>query len=101
MACSNSTPNNRPVGIGYNTREEPTGLVELTTVSLSSVNATSGSFSSVYTNNVQTPNGATLVFNGVVSAVAYLGASGSGAANIVELGDVVIPSLVSVPNEIL
>jgi hypothetical protein len=101
MACPNSTPNNRPVGIGYNTREEPTGLVELTTVTLSSVNATSGSFSSVYTNNVQTPNGATLVFNGVVSAVAYLGASGSGAANIVELGDVSIPALVSVPNEIL
>jgi hypothetical protein len=85
MSCNDSTANNRPVGVGYNSRSKPTSLVELTHISVSSIYTAS----TVNTASI-IPVGNTLVVYGYVSAVGYIGASGSGVTALSALSDVSI-----------
>lgn len=71
MTCPNTTVNNRPLGVAYNPSNQAVGLSELTDIKVNSVSPVTG----------------TIVFNGPVSAVSYLGVGGP-ATNFVDLGDV-------------
>jgi hypothetical protein len=102
MSCHDSTPNNRPVGVGYNSRNKPTSLAELTHISVSSIHATSAIHANTIQVNTLTASSFPLVILGTVSATAYLGASGgTGVSQLVDLTDVNIPNLATEIGEVL
>lgn len=82
MTCSEFTSNNRPLGAGYDSRNHPRSLTELTSINVSSVIATSGITTSSIT--PITGNGGDLVINGRIVAQAIIGSGNYFSA----LGDV-------------
>lgn len=88
MGCSNYTNNGTPVGIGYDSNGNPKSLVELNTLTVNTVQAQSVSSSHLTVSSVSSIGGGSVIFLGSISATAYLGATGVGASNFVQLGDV-------------
>lgn len=84
MSCPDFSTNNRPVGIGYDSRGRARGLSELTSVSVSSLSATTS-----ITVPVIVASDGSLIIEGSVSATdGFLGTGGTGATVFPELGDV-------------
>ena len=95
MSCSDYTNNNRPIGIGYDSRNRPRSFSELSGITVSSVSATGG----VHTSSIF-PGGVDLTIYGRVSATAFLGAGGGGATEFIGLADV-DPTTVLTPGSLV
>jgi hypothetical protein len=93
MTDCNYTSNNIPIGIGFDSANRPKSLVELSSIEVGSVSSSNVSAISITTSSIQGPNGNTLIINGSVSAVSFIGASGSGASALTDLTDVAIGTL--------
>tara|TARA_R110000782_G_scaffold184388_2_gene274665 strand:+ start:27238 stop:28581 length:1344 start_codon:yes stop_codon:yes gene_type:complete len=80
---SELTTNNRPVGVGNDSNGDPRGLVELSSISVSSLSATDIYTDDLYLNgsSIYIRDGDTLLIYGSISAVAYLGAGGGGVTD--------------------
>lgn len=84
MTCADQTTNNRPVGVGYNSRGTPIGLSELTDISVSNVSAAE----SVNTNTIVPLTGGTVTVVGTLSATDYLNIPAvAGATALADLTD--------------
>tara|TARA_R110000782_G_scaffold184388_2_gene274666 strand:+ start:28581 stop:30080 length:1500 start_codon:yes stop_codon:yes gene_type:complete len=93
MVVSPFTSNNKPVGIGYDSRSRAKALTELTAIEATTITVTDVSTVRVFAECLETSSGGTLLINGAVSAVSFIGASGSGASALVDMTDVDIPTL--------
>ena len=103
MVQSTFTTNNKPLGVGFDSKSRPKSLMELTTMEVATLSATTISSVDLVTSSIESLDGGltTIIIKGNVSAVAFIGASGTGASALVDLTDVDIPSLASISDQML
>ena len=83
MSCPDLTPNNVPVGIGYDSKSKPKGFVELSSIGVSNLSSVS------ITAQELTPSSGPLIINGQVSASQFLGLGVTeGVSSFVVMTDV-------------
>jgi hypothetical protein len=91
MSCPNVNSNDRPIGVSYDSKNRAVGFLELSSIQVESISATDVSAASF------TPAQFPFIFNGTISATAYLGA-GTGD-NFLDLGDVTASTIQ--PNQLV
>ena len=93
MVVSPFTSNNKPVGIGYDSKLRAKALTELADIEATTITVTDVNTVRVFAECLETSSGGTLIINGAVSATSFIGTGGTAATKLTDLTDVDIATL--------